>query len=78
MKKLLVIVLAIAVIYFASIAFLAFSKGYSIAHMDWNNDGDTTVLEMIRAKDIGVKVLDEKCLEFYQLKDGLPVKSVCD
>ena len=78
MKKLLLAVLVISVLYFSFIVFLAFSKGYKFEHMDWNNDGTTTFFEMLDSKDIGFRSVDEKCREYYFLKDGLEVKKICE
>ncbi|MBH0003705.1 MULTISPECIES: hypothetical protein [Pseudoalteromonas] len=77
MKKLSLAVLSIVVLYFGFIVFLAFSKGYDIEHMDWNNDGTTTFFEMLDSEGIGFRNIDEKCGEYYSLKDGLEVKKVC-
>ncbi|ATC87488.1 hypothetical protein PARC_a3067 [Pseudoalteromonas arctica A 37-1-2] len=45
--------------------------------MDWNNDGTTTFFEMLDSEGIGFRNIDEKCGEYYSLKDGLEVKKVC-
>ncbi len=77
-KKVTYILLVVTIIYCAFIVFLVISKGYKFSDIDWNSDGSTTLIEIIKAKDIGVRKVDENCDEFYQLKDGLPVKSICN
>lgn len=59
----------------------ALSLGYSIGDMDWNEDGQTTVGEVIDASEIAARPVifeGRECTEFYSLKDGLAVKIRCD
>lgn len=70
MKKLSLAVLSIVVLYFGFIVFLAFSKGYDIEHMDWNNDGTTTFL-----KCLILKVLDLEIL-MKSVENTIPLKMV--
>lgn len=54
---------------------------YSLAVMDWNQDGATTPIEIVESIDIGVRevsVDDRACKEYFAKKDGLEVKIVCD
>ena len=49
--------------------------------MDWNEDGKTTLPEIIASIDIdyrSIKKAGSVCKEYYSLKDGLPVKLTCD
>ena len=65
------------------IGFLALSvviAGYSWDEMDWNSDGQTSFEEFLETTDIDKRptVKDgHKCVEFYRLKDGLPVRVDC-
>jgi hypothetical protein len=55
-------------------------KGLTMSVMDWNSDGETSLLEMCNSFDIDVRevILDgKKCREYYSLKDGLKIKLVC-
>lgn len=71
------IAIVIVILYILFISFLAFSKGYSIQDMDWNNDGTTDVFEMLKSKDIGLRRVNDKCIEYFYLKDGIEAKVVC-
>ncbi|GAB2511879.1 hypothetical protein GCM10027084_28740 [Pseudoxanthomonas sangjuensis] len=68
----------IALVLFAAgtIAIVACNQDYSWAEMDWNSDGTTTPGEIFAASDIGKRPRNG-CIEYFNLKDGLPVKSVC-
>lgn len=78
MKKIFLAVSVIVVLYFGSITFFALSKGYEVEHMDWNNDGTTTFFEILDSEGIGFRRIDDKCGEYYFLKDGLEVKKICN
>ena len=55
-------------------------KGFSWADMDWNNDGHTSLGEVVDAFNVDVRsiAVDAKhCREVYKLKDGLPVRELC-
>lgn len=55
-------------------------RGYSLETMDWNQDGRTSTSERIDSMDIEkrkVMVNGRWCLEYFRLKDGLPVKRTC-
>lgn len=56
-------------------------KGYAWADMDWDGDGRTSVREFLQSADIGVRETQpggRPCREYYALKDGLPVRLVCE
>ena len=57
-----------------------FSKNYSWNEMDWNQNGETSLFELIESSDIGkrtVKINDKNCIEYYAFKDGIGIKTVC-
>lgn len=59
---------------------LVWKTGYSISEMDWDSDGETSLAEMWRAIDVGrrpTKHDGEDCHEFFNLKDGLPIRVDC-
>ncbi len=54
--------------------------GYPWTDMDWDADGFTSPSDLLRASDIGRHEVTQDgltCLEYFALKDGLPVKVVC-
>lgn len=68
-------------IYVSWKAFVAFKNDFSWKEMDWNQDGSTSFSEFIKSSDIGkraVKINGKNCTEYFSLKDGLGVKTVCD
>lgn len=77
------IALAIVVgllLYFGARAFAVLAKGYSWVEMDWNKDGKTSLQEFFESSDIDRRPIQQgnmACIEYYQLKDGLPVKVSC-
>ncbi|WP_132750532.1 hypothetical protein [Simplicispira metamorpha] len=84
MKRILILLLAviaaILVIYILLRGIGSFSHGYYWKEMDWNNDGETTIVEFFEASDIGRRdvVVDGKpCIENFSFKDGLAVRIDC-
>lgn len=54
--------------------------GYSWKEMDWNQDGKTTLAEVVDARDIGrrdVVIGGKTCIEYFAFKDGLAVRIDC-
>lgn len=48
--------------------------------MDWNQDGHTSLGEFLASGDVGrrpISVDGRNCSEFFDDKDGLPLKRVC-
>ena len=69
------LVLAIAVI-----AMETFGKGLSLAEMDWNDDGRTSINEFFDTMDYGTSsetVNGIECRLVYYAKDGSTVKKLC-
>ncbi|WP_447956372.1 hypothetical protein [Vreelandella sp. EE7] len=56
---------------------LGLMKGYPWKDMDWNENGKVELTEVMSAKDIGVRELDDGCKEYFSYKDGLTVRVVC-
>ena len=55
-------------------------QGYSWHEMDWRQRGSTSIGDFFAASDIGKREIDQegkKCVEYFSVKDGLPVKVVC-
>ncbi|MGH6879517.1 hypothetical protein [Hypericibacter sp.] len=55
-------------------------KGLSLAEMDWNSDGRTTVGEFFDMMDVGVSRVEidgKPCRDVYEMKDGQPIKTLC-
>ena len=82
-KKFLVLValfFLIGLIYFSIRFFIGYKKYYEYSIMDWNQDGKTSIREVIESTDIGSRqiMLDgTECVEYFSCKDGLPIKIVC-
>jgi hypothetical protein len=58
----------------------ALGQGYGWSDMDWNQDGSTSIGEVLDSKDVGTsEVVKEgkQCVEYWSYKDGLPIKTVC-
>ncbi len=54
--------------------------GYAWSEIDWNLDGVTSASELIAASDIGMRRTeygDLRCKEYFSLKDGLPLRTIC-
>jgi hypothetical protein len=67
-------------VYFVFRAMSSFMQGYSWHEMDWDQDGSTSIGDVIDASDIGKREVilnGKKCIEYYAYKDGLPVKTIC-
>lgn len=80
MKQSLLAVVALGVLIAAGVVTLIWTTGYSIKEMDWNADGRITLAEMFLSIDVShrpVKREGVECREFYNLKDGLPVRVDC-
>ena len=62
------------------IASASLRQGYNWDEMDWNDDGSTSISEFLRSSAVGKRTGSENavaCLEYYSMKDGLPIKIVC-
>lgn len=58
----------------------SWQKDYSWKEMDWNQDGTTTLSEVLEASDVGrrgVIKAGKRCVEYYSFKDGLTVRMEC-
>ena len=66
----------------AAIAHYILASGYKYAEMDWNEDGQTTLGEMLHgAAEVGVENVDvngRTCKRFFEYKDGRGIKVLCD
>ena len=55
--------------------------GYSYGEMDWNDNGWTTLGEMLDSVNVGVEQVEVKgraCHYFFAYKDARMIKTVCD
>jgi hypothetical protein len=67
-------------IYFSVRIFVGYRSGYEYEVMDWNQDGKTSIAEIIESSDVGARqtiVNGVECVEYFAYKDGLPIKVVC-
>jgi hypothetical protein len=70
----------VLVLYLLARVVAVWKQGYSWAEMDWNQDGSTSLGEFFSASDISkrtTKIDDQLCVEYFSLKDGLPIKKRC-
>jgi len=61
-------------------ALLIWRTGYSVAEMDWDANGRTSLAEMLNALDVGRRLTTRNgvvCKEYFDLKDGLLVRLDC-
>jgi hypothetical protein len=80
-KPALIGLLVILLVCLAVPVVLVVKRGYSLEEMDWNGDGTTTVSEILESIDIEtrrVQIDGKQCVEYYRLKDALPVKTKCN
>jgi len=70
----------IAICYLAVLVYTSWGKGFPWEDMDWNQNGETSLAEFFRTTDVGVREIQKDgktCKEYYDYKDGLPIKIVC-
>ena len=68
------------VVYFAFLAVLATRSGLNWREMDFDHDGSTSVGEFLAAADVSTRPVQRgshTCIEYFLLKDGSPVKTIC-
>jgi len=77
----LILAILAAPVFFLSVrALSAWRAGYSWAEMDWDDKGYTTIVDFLKAAEIGkrpVLVNGRQCLEYYLHRDSLVVKTAC-
>jgi hypothetical protein len=76
----LLAVLAIPAFFLSVRVFSAWRSGYAWEEMDWDGKGHTTLLDFLKAAEIGkrpVLVNDRGCVEYFLYRDGITVKTVC-
>ncbi len=75
------IALLVVPVFFLSVrVFSAWRAGYGWEEMDWDGKGHTTVLDFLKAAEIGkrpVLVDDRSCVEYFLHRDGIVVKTAC-
>jgi hypothetical protein len=74
------IIALIVLVWWLWVMVLAISQGYSWQEMDWNNDGQTTLMEVWDSAEVGrseTQKHGKACSEYFHFKDGVPFKSVC-
>lgn len=72
--------LLIGSVYFSVRIFVGYRSGYDYEVMDWNQDGKTSIAEIIESSDVGARqttINGVECVEYFAYKDGLPIKVVC-
>ena len=83
MNKIKILILVVIAVYFVfgSMRILfAFSKGFSKNEMDWNQDGRTTLDEMMHGSEIEKRTVNndgQNCTEYYLPDNGHTIKILC-
>lgn len=79
--RLLALIVSMTLVGYGLIrGFTGLRQGYGWSEMDWNLDGVTSASELIAAGDVGMRRIehgDFRCKEYFSLKDGLPLKTIC-
>ncbi len=73
-------ILVVPAFFLSARAFSAWQAGYGWAEMDWDGKGRTTLLDFLKAAEIGkrpVLVNDRSCVEYFLYRDGVTVKTRC-
>lgn len=82
MVRKLLVWLSLGVIFTVGIlGVLLVLSGFPFKYMDLNDSGFVSFGEAIRTLDLGVRETTDEgdtCIEIFSLKDGLPIKLVCD
>ncbi len=72
--------LVIPAFFLSMRAFSAWRAGYGWEEMDWDGKGHTTLVDFLKAAEIGkrpVLVGERSCVEYYRHQDGVIVKTAC-
>lgn len=80
-RKFLIILIAMAGTILAFILWIGLSHGFPFALMDLNDDGLVSPSEFVNGIDLGhrpASAHESVCTEIYRLKDGMPIKVVCE
>jgi len=73
-------VLVIPAFFLSMRVFSAWRSGYGWEEMDWDGKGYTTLLDFLKAAEIGKRpalVGERSCLEYFRHPDDVVVKTVC-
>lgn len=73
-------ILAMPAFFLSMRAVSAWRAGYSWSEMDWDGKGYTTIVDFLKAAEIGKRaalVNDRGCVEYYLHREGLVIRTVC-
>lgn len=76
----LIAILIVPTFFFSMRILSAWRAGYAWAEMDWDGKGHTTLLDFLKAAEIGKRpalVGVESCVEYFRYPDGVVVKTAC-
>jgi hypothetical protein len=76
----LIALLVVPTFFLSARVFSAWRSSYDWAEMDWDSKGHTTLLDFLKAAEIGkrpVLVNERGCVEYFNHRDGIVVKTVC-
>lgn len=74
------VLLVLGALVAAYVVVIALLPGYGWRERDWNNDGRTSLGELLEASDVwrrDVRRGAESCVEYFRTKDGPPVRVDC-
>lgn len=81
MKRVLIALAFVAFVVTVISAVLILQSGFPHKLMDLDDSGFVSPREAIRTLDLGTReivVEGRECVEIYALKDGLPLKQICE
>jgi hypothetical protein len=76
-------IIIISIVFIAGLivmVYLIFSR-FDWMEMDWNDDREITIAEIFESIDMGKRYIivdNNTCKEYFSLKDGLPVRLICN
>lgn len=73
-------VLIVPAFFLGMRVFSAWRAGYGWEEMDWDGKGHTTIVDFLKAAEIGKRpalVGERSCVEYFRHQDGVVVKTAC-
>ena len=72
------VIISTALLYILLYSFFVYISILEYKDMDFNKNGWIELSETFTAIDIGENHLDNNCIEYYFLKDGMPFLTKCN
>ena len=80
-KYVMLAILILILIYLGLYGFFLYRSPLPFTELDFNQDGIPSIGELEYTSNYGIREFvsnGNKCIEYYSLKDGLPIKTVCE